>query len=39
MVGKKVDVNVPGGRLNIEILDGDVLQLTGPAEMIYEGTY
>ncbi len=37
-IDKKVRVQVPGGFLNIEIVEDEVL-MTGPAEITYEGTF
>lgn len=37
-VGKKVEVQVPGGLLIIEIIKEEVL-MTGPAEIVFEGEY
>jgi len=35
--GRKVAVNLPGGRLDIEWGEDNHMYMTGPAELVYEG--
>ena len=37
--GRRLGINLPGGRLDINVTEGGTILMTGPAATVYEGTW